>query len=342
MNCSFLTNSLHIDLEGNVFPCTISRYANKGLLGSIKTESLEAIFLRSILHGSKCRSYCNKCTDAQYSFKDWKIESNNYDLLDLRLDNYCNFLCRTCSGYNSIAFKKESPEVKKRDISELIFKNIDFINRFSRIYISGGEPLLSRNTLKFLKLLSNNKQIMLSTNLSMNIPNEHTSELSRFANATFFPSIDGVGEVGKYIRYGFDEDKFFNNLNSLKKDYNIVPVITVNTLNILYLNPVILKLSEYININNIYLNFLEDPIELNITILPQYLKDLVFAKIKNIEGLLDPNFKIDAPYNLYKGIDLLKHMMRQDSGSKFNDILDFLKEKDKIRNQSYKTIFPFL
>ena len=108
MNCGFLVNSIHIDLEGNVFPCTVSQYADNSSVGSLRAESLESIFNRTTANGSSCKSYCNKCLDYKYSFRDWNKSTNKYDLVNLRLDNFCNFLCRTCSGYNSIAFKKEA------------------------------------------------------------------------------------------------------------------------------------------------------------------------------------------------------------------------------------------
>jgi len=337
MNCNFLKNSLHIDINGNVFPCTVSSSVSAACIGNINNNTLEDIY-NSRHIDTLCKDFCSRCTRYSHSFKNFNLSDEDYYFLDIRLDNICNFMCRMCGGDNSIAFRTEDENVKSKSIASVLFKNIDFINKFKKIYIGGGEPFLSPSFLKFLQLLSENKTIMISSNFS-NIKIDILDELKRFKKVIFYPSIDGIDEVGEYIRYGFKTSAFFDNFNVVTKKFECIPVVTVSALNLLTLDKLILKLEEVIDINSIYLNILDYPSEFSITTLPSYLKLLYQTRIKKIKNKLNKYFHVEAPYNTYYGLENIDMMLSNSNSLDFNKMKSTLSKLDKIRMQDFSVLF---
>lgn len=337
MKCNFLKNSLHIDMNGHVFPCTMSSSNKDACFASLNEQTLEEIY-NSRNSDNECRGFCARCLRYDRSYRDWDGEDEYY-FLDLRFDNNCNFMCRTCHGVNSISFKKEDKTVKPYNIAPLIFKNMDFINKFKRIYIGGGEPFLSPSIKEFLQKLNRDKVLLISSNLSI-LKDDIIELLKEFKCVTFYPSIDGLNKVGEYIRHGFKNDIFFKNLETLTKHFTCAPAITVSALNLASLSDIITKLSEYVNVNAMYLNVLDYPPEFHISVLPDHFKELYFAKIKYLESIADKDYVIDMPCNLYYGLkNIRKALDFKIENVDIKQTIKKLKELDVLRNEDYKILF---
>ena len=337
MNCQYLINSLHINIHGEVFPCTVTSSFSSACIGNIYNSSLEEIYNNRIKN-NKCRDYCDKCLRYKRAFRDWNEDSHDYYFLDLRFDNVCNFMCRMCNGDNSIALKKEDNTIKERNITSLLFKNFAFINKFRRIYIGGGEPFLSPSISTFLELLSKDKVILLSSNISI-LKNEVIEILKQFKKVVFYPSIDGIDNVGSYIRHGFKTDIYFKNFDILKSIFVCVPAVTVSAMNLLSLDKLIKKIGEHTDINSIYINVLDNPSEYHVSVLPSYLKSLYQARIKNIKTSTNQYFYNEAPYNLYYGLENLDIALAKSTSLDFNKTKQALSIIDKKRNQDYRDLF---
>jgi len=337
MNCNFLKNSLHIDINGNVFPCTVTTSSSGARLGNIYDTTLEEIY-NNRSKDYECKDFCQRCLRYEKSFKNWNTLDQDFYFLDIRFDNICNFMCRTCSGENSIAFKKENTLVTEKNIISQLYKNFAFINKFKRIYIGGGEPFLSPSLNTFIEMLSKDKTILISSNISV-LKQDLIEILKQFKKVIFYPSIDGIEEVGEYIRHGFNDRVFFKNLSILLSSFECIPVITVSALNILSLNKTIKKLSEYIDINSIYINILDYPSEFHVSVLPSYFKELYNIRINKIKSGLNQYFFTDAPYNLFYGLKNLEKALLVSNSLDFNKTKQTLNNIDIKRNQSYEVLF---
>jgi len=337
MKCNYLSNSLHIDINGNVFPCTITTSNSAACLGNINITSLEEIY-NNRAKDINCKDFCSRCLKYKKSYKDWNEDTHDYYFLDIRFDNNCNFMCRMCYGENSVSFKKEDNTVKPKSIISQLYKNFAFINKFRRIYIGGGEPFLSPSIATFLEMLSKDKTIMLSSNISI-VKQELIDVLKQFRKVIFYPSIDGLDEVGEYIRYGFKTEIFFKNLQLLQSYFECIPVITVSALNLLTLNKLIKKLGEYVDKNLIYINILDYPSEFHVSVLPSYLKDLYNSRIKSVRYNLNEYFYCDTPFNLYHGLVNIDMALSKSTSLDFNKMKNTLSATDKIRNQDYRVLF---
>ena len=156
--------------------------------------------------------------------------------LELRLGNQCNLKCVTCWGMSSSLiqeerkgllesgllktnnlewlhdkYAREVEDVEKADMKEW-YETETFYNNFKkmapkmrRLYTTGGEPTLIKANYRMLEELvaANNTDCRIEFTSNMTTWNPlFYDTLSKFDNVEIQMSIDGVDEVGEYIRYG--------------------------------------------------------------------------------------------------------------------------------------------
>ncbi len=110
-------------------------------------------------------------------------------------------------------------------------------------YFAGGEPTLTKDHLGLLDriLEKNSPRVHISYNTNLMQTPEFVrawkERLQRFEVVDLFCSIDGVGEVGAYQRYGIDLQRFEENLAILKphdqKKFRLVFDATLTSLSVL-------------------------------------------------------------------------------------------------------------
>lgn len=143
--------------------------------------------------------------------------------LDLNLSNICNFKCVMCTPHSSsrIAAEQKQHRDKFKILSltnndlesydvdwpeQELFQNLmaEISPGIRSMELKGGEPLLVKNIIEIIKSIPNKKEsvIALTTNGSVPIDDDFLRELEKFKTIWFFVSVDGIGELGEYIRYG--------------------------------------------------------------------------------------------------------------------------------------------
>lgn len=155
--------------------------------------------------------------------------------LELRLGNQCNLQCVTCWGMSSSLIHDErkryldqglvdAPEMSKikqlwvrhRDAvdsadlknwfeTDMFYENFKKIApTLKRLYTTGGEPTLIKANYKMFQMLldagNTDCRIEFTSNMTTWNP-EFYSRLEQFSNVEIQMSIDGVEEIGEYIRY---------------------------------------------------------------------------------------------------------------------------------------------
>jgi MoaA/NifB/PqqE/SkfB family radical SAM enzyme len=158
----------------------------------------------------------------------------DFTSLDLRPSNICNFKCRTCNDGFSTKWQEEKADFYKINenilyfgkeklsgVNKVNFKlNEDSMKNIEVLYFAGGEPFVLEEHFALLESLKNKKDISLMYNTNFSILKykgktifEH---LKDFRNVHFSISIDGLGEVGEFVRTGFDTKVFKKNLLIMK------------------------------------------------------------------------------------------------------------------------------
>jgi organic radical activating enzyme len=161
--------------------------------------------------------------------------------LELRLGNQCNLQCISCWGLSSSLTHDEragyldsgvlnTPEMswiigyytKHRDTvdntdlkdwfeTDMFYENFKKIApTLKRLYTTGGEPTLIKANYKMFQMLldagNTDCQIEFTSNMTTWNP-EFYSRLEQFKNVEMQMSIDGIDEIGEYLRYPSEWNK---------------------------------------------------------------------------------------------------------------------------------------
>lgn len=167
--------------------------------------------------------------------------------LELRLGNQCNLKCVTCWGMSSSLiqderkmilrsgkllennlgwlqnkWQEEVDNVEKADVKEWYETDIFYKNfkkmapKLRRLYTTGGEPTLIKANYRMLEELiaagNTDCRIEFTSNMTTWNPKFYEA-LSKFDNVEIQMSIDGVGPVAEYIRYGTEWDTVKENVD---------------------------------------------------------------------------------------------------------------------------------
>ena len=233
----------------------------------------------------------------EYHLTEEKINNPQIRDIDMAMSNKCNFKCVTCGVDNSSAWYNEEKILRDiiprmgypfeydkpiLDSSEQIIdvdqKQIEIIR------LLGGEPFLDNNFLKFLQGLDLPKvKIFFVTNCSV-FPKKWIETLEQASEFVVMFSIDGIHDVGEYVRYGFRQKVFEKNLikwlkffeNKKAKIYYHYACHTMNVLNFEQTDRY-LKQFE----GEMWLSMVEKPLYLNLKYLPDNTKKWIETFIEN-------------------------------------------------------------
>jgi hypothetical protein len=122
----------------------------------------------------------------------------------------------------------------------------DMYNSLDTFRITGGEPLLSKDTWKVLDYIieseNPNKELKLSINSNLGVPDELVDKLilkldqiikeERVKEVIIFTSCDAYGAQAEYSRYGMEFDRVFNNIDKILTKLEKVTVVIMSTFNV--------------------------------------------------------------------------------------------------------------
>ncbi len=237
----------------------------------------------------------------KYATQLKRVEENNPEpiYLDIRFSNICNFKCKTCWHGNSSAWFEEGSRrnASNERIIKAFINNFDelltYLDDVNEIYFAGGEPLIMEEHYQILEELEKRElfdvELRYNTNFSnLNFKDKNILNIwKKFKKVHVSASIDAAFYLGAEIREGFNWEQFINNRKEMlgvcpEVYFEITP--TISTLNIYNLPELHQELvnQNLIDINHIYLNFLERPIEFN-------LKSLSAENKQKVENLIKPH-----------------------------------------------------
>ena len=313
---------------------------------------------RQMLNGDKPKM-CLRCwkeedaglESARHRFNDkWYADTKNYSVdqefkieyLDLRLGNLCNLKCRMCNPYSSNQWIKEwellgnswQSEEELAWLSKLEWPTyyklweslLSAVDSIEEIYLTGGEPTIIKEQYKLLNYLieegkARNIKLKYNTNLT-NIPEELVELWKHFYFVQLNCSIDGVGELNRYIRYPSNWDAIIENFLYFRTWPNIYIEIhcTVQLYNILTLDQFVEYFIGYDHL--LYFNILDRPSYLNIQILPTELKKLVENRLSKY-------------YHVSKVEGVVNYMNAVDRSAELETFFKNMTIIDKARNQNF-------
>lgn len=285
---------------------------------------------------------------------------------ELRLGNTCNVKCITCNPNSSIQHVREHQELKSREGMDFLrdyswvsprmsdwteseaFWNDLFQNavNLKEVYINGGEPMLIKRHVGFLKKLVESKQassIRLTYSINMTKLLEELRPLwDEFKEVHFACSIDDLDQRNFYIRYPSVWKTVTENFGKLK-EWGFHPHVlqTVSVLNFFYLDEFYTKWQEMFPGTVIALNDVTDPPWFSPLVLPPGLRREILVRLK---ATLPWNLS-EQIENMYGGnehyAEQWSHLKRHLSGFdeyREMDVRDYFPEFEKFLNSRQESL----
>jgi len=323
----------------------------------------------------------------------------NPKYLEVSFSNVCNFKCAYCmpsissqwmeeierygpyptsDRYNNLDWPKSQgkipiPQKSLNPYIDAFWKWFpDLIKELHTFRITGGEPLLDKNTFKILDYLLENPKpdLEFSINSNFDVPDniidnfiEKISLIEKQKSVKMFTlhtSCEAHGSAAEYIRFGLDYKKWIYNLEKyilkierpligIMSTYNVLSVDSYELFlnDILHLKRLIRKKSE-LRLGECKLDvpYLNHPLHLSVKILTaDFIKSiedqLLFCKknSEEFEFTQSEIHKLSRVYNLFsktisdKSFDFQKHR---------NDFVLFIDEYDRRRKLDFLKTFPRL
>jgi hypothetical protein len=329
--------------------------------------------------------------------KEIGFEGNaNPKYLEVNFNQACNFKCSYCSPHLSTAWmsdiEKHGPyklsDRNHNDLSWMQEKNIwpnnsldnpyllAFWEWFPKIYptlqtfrMTGGEPLMDKNTFKVFDYVKNNPKTDLNLSITSNCcppGNQWNKFMSSLKEMTdnesldhfmLFCSLDSWGKQAEYIRNGMDFNRLTTNINDYLSNgdrHSLTFIITFNALSYNgffdYITN-ILELRKKYNTTRQLVWFdipqLQYPEWFSAKLLPELVPNL-----ENALKFMQDN--IETENNMFKGfkdfeiskvnrlINWIKFKDNFDEVSAMKNFYSFYLEYDKRNNTDFLEYFPEL
>ncbi len=341
---------LHIGDNGMAKACCVANIP----FGNINEKNLEEIWkgdainqIREKFSKGESDKRCAKCIHVeQAGGKSMRLETfEKYGDLkpienilpyyfDIRFSNVCNFRCRTCWHGASSKWFQDAKALGRHVGEKAIIKNIKDFDAFisktgtalkqaKEIYIAGGEPMVTEEHYLLLEWLikNGNTDLLLryNTNFSkLTFKQWDVLQLwEQFSNVEIMASIDGIGELGEYIRKEMDWEKILINREHIRRLKNIQFKVspTVSVFNMEYLPEMYKEMvsTNFIRPKDIYLNLLERP---------NYYNIQIFSKEQ--KAAIQKSYAVFFEWLSKNGIDSFVK-------DQFQVCLDYMEEKDDSR-----------
>lgn len=276
------------------------------------------------------------------------------DYIEFRVNNLCNFKCRSCHPGDSVAW---TPDVKRFKSSTLksyypipkakLLKSaqadrdwiIDNLHRIRKLSFSGGEPTMIQEVYDIFRAVKEKKittiDLILTTNGSFTDPFWREVALE-MPNVVWNVSFDAVGAAGEIVRNGLDWPVFEDNVRFLAKNCPTVGFSsTVSNLNLFQLKPMLRFAREIRTTDNpawnrfMYVRMVWMPAYLNPHNWPAELKDKAVTYLE--ETIKEETFEDVIVWLTSLRDKIQTHEFDQESwdlGQTFNSELDEIRDED--------------
>ncbi len=290
---------------------------------------------------------------------DGKVDDQKFAYYDVRFSNLCTLKCRMCDHINSstIAAEENTHDGRKHKVlrepfddfeefSKFLVKNIDSVEN---MYFCGGEPLILEYHYKLLQLLIDHGKtdVLLKYNTNCTSIRYRSHEITdywkKFSNVCVGMSLDDTGPRGEFIRDGSKWDVIKANLHQIRKECPHVSLEwtpTVQIMNVMTLPELHMELISEKLVDLWHYIILTDPDFFSMQALPADMKikvtDIWDKYLVQLNGLKVP------PHCLKNAMEVMNFMNMADQTQLLPKFRDEIRKKDRIRNQSFVSVFPDL
>ena len=299
--CIDAYKNLFVTTAPAISPCCVSPtvdtktvdFYDSSYLNGVRSDWDQGIWPKEcdFCHKQEEAGYVSRREGSNSWYKEQGYSDTDVELvrLDYFTGNYCNLRCAICSPEFSSSWSQELGANVKFEQND-IWKSLD-TSKIKFVHFNGGEPLLSKEHVKFLESLGNKEDIEIQYNTNATIlPGNDLLDLWRkFRLVILDFSIDDVGERFEYQRYPANWDMVVDNLNWFYKNSPINVMFGVNTS---------VGVLNYQNINNL-------DVWMNENFSQNRLGDPVRLKKQPVIGKLSVSNLSNNPEKIVKYLNML-------------------------------------
>lgn len=235
------------------------------------------------------------------------------------------------------------------------------IPHMMQLYFAGGESTIIEEHYELLEECirrgeAHHIELRYNSN-AVEIPERLLSLWKHFQRVRFHFSLDNIGGMNEYIRHPSNWDHMVKQLHRLDQTEDHVEITiacAVQILNIFYIPEFIKwKLSQNFKKINawplgaglINFHFVYHPANLNVKVLPRWMKAAVAKKYEEFYLWLETNHRSDQPFLASEyGIKRLKgmvgFMLSEDWSRRMPEFREYIRQMDAIRGTSFEKTFP--
>ena len=331
------------------------------------SENVNPTYLE-VSFSNVCNLKCSYCSPAYSS--SWMEEIQSQGAYPTS-DQFNNLHWLKSQGKMPIPHREENPYV------DAFWKWWPDLYKTLKVFrITGGEPLLSKDTFKVLDYINKNPRPELELAINSNgcVPdklfNQYIEKMKRITLdekiglTRLYTSVDTYGQQAEYIRDGLNFNQWYDNICRVLEELPLTKITVMCTTGLLSL-PNLHKLLELIAPlkTQFYSDFRRVPITIDTAILrhPSYLSAVVgptnYSTMLN-KAINVMNINAETHNNPYKGffdfeIAKLKRFQEYvaagpNPGERLNiqqvrkDFVSYIDEYDKRRNKNFCKTFPEL
>ena len=369
MNCKFLQHGLAVSYDHVAKPCCVWTLDNDWKSANqIQITDLtgwhHSVIMQQIKNQLATGAWptrCGKCqqdesqgiTSMRQNGDQSQAQFAEDDIsLEIRPGSVCNFACQTCwpEASSRVAdFQQRAGLIPIRPLDSRAMHDFGWLDpikhRVKETILLGGEPFYDKNCLKFLAWAADNLtgSLMMFTNGSR----IDYDWIQRYrGRLVLIFSLDGVGSVAEYVRFGTDWPTVLENFLRCRElaGVELRVNVTVSVYNYLYLEPLMDLLCEWwpsvVNFgyptNQPWMRQSSVPVQHRETMIRSLRS--VLAKVRNAKIPLDQHQHAVA--NISSTIQTLE---TQDYSPSNNERLkDFILAMDRVKKISLKDHCPEL
>ena len=215
--CYDAFKNINIENQGNqlaISPCCMSPVQSIDIIDFKNNSYLNQI--REEWHLGKFPLACKNCEKAESAdlvsrrqganqwYRDNNSDNTNIELIriDYWTGDLCNLACVICGPKYSSRWKQEL-SIQSRQVTVNKFWRLLDLTKLKFIHFNGGEPLLSKEHVEFLKEIPDKSRVHINYNTNATVlPDQYLIDLwSKFQLVQLDFSIDDIGERFEYQRY---------------------------------------------------------------------------------------------------------------------------------------------
>lgn len=334
---------------------------------------------------------------------NWR-ENYNPKYVEVNFSNTCNFKCSYCGpqfsskwveeieqhgpyqtsrNYNDIEWFKKSGTFPYKQTEDNPYVNAfwnwwpEMFKELHTFRITGGEPLLSKDTFKVLDYIKNNYELnpnlSLAINSNLGVPDnlmdkfidliKDLSNNNKVRELIIFTSVEATDSQAEYIRHGLNYKKFWSNIDRILTELPKVTVnimATFNALSVFSYGDLIDKVFElkrkhqnneryWVSALQLDTSYLRWPDHLSVKILDKEHKELILDSAKKALYYGIKEFKHEnygfSDIEIQKIKRIYDYAMSEDIVDYekiIDDFIIFVDEHDKRRGTSFVKTFPQL